>query len=175
MKIPTKFSESDIEYKLLSLNNDLSNFYCSDQELTDFLKEDALNNQQRNFSVTHLAYWNKKIVGYFSLITDCISVENIDSEDRQDDIIYRKYPALKIARLATDKEFEHRGIGTLMMDQIFYITFTLSKTVGCRTITVDSKHKSFGFYQKNGFKKATCRARETIPMYLDFYSAVYQK
>jgi len=172
MELPDNIPKEQLIFSFLSKTDKLSGFDCSESELNEFLVQDALDNQIRNFSVTRLLYWKNNITGYFTLVNDCISVDNLENVDRQDDIIYRKYPALKIARLATDKNFENKGIGTHMIDEIFYITFRISNSVGCRILTVDSKQNSVTFYQKFGFKIATNSRRETIPMYLDFHSAL---
>ncbi|EHQ34215.1 GNAT family N-acetyltransferase [Methanoplanus limicola] len=175
MELPDNIPKEQLIFSFLSKKDKLSGFDCSESELNEFLVQDALDNQIRKFSVTRLLYWNNNITGYFTLVNDCISIDNLENVDRQDDIIYRKYPALKIARLATDKNFENKGIGTHMVDEIFYIAFKISNSVGCRILTVDSKQNSVTFYQKFGFKRATNSRRETIPMYLDFHSALKQE
>ncbi|MBN2734721.1 MAG: GNAT family N-acetyltransferase [Methanomicrobiaceae archaeon] len=139
------------------------------------MKEDALDNQLRNFSVTHLAYWNHNLVGYFTLVNDCISVDNLNPEDRYDDIIYRRYPALKIARIATDTNYEKKGIGSLMIDEIFYIAFEVSKRAGCRLLTVDAKKNAVGFYINCGFKQSNSSHKDTSSMYMEFHNALHQR
>ncbi|MGB9941481.1 GNAT family N-acetyltransferase [Methanosarcina sp.] len=81
---------------------------------------------------------------------------------------YRKYPGVKIARLAVDSRFERRGIGTYLLLAAIGITLSICESIGCRYILVDSKKDSIGFYQKNEFKLVEeYKNREFIPMYLN--------
>jgi hypothetical protein len=68
-------------------------FHSTEQELDDFLIEDALNNQMNR--LTFLAYWNDSIVA-----------EAVSESDHEPTWAYRKYPAIKIARMARHRDFE---------------------------------------------------------------------
>jgi len=45
----------DINLSILCENHNCRNFDCGDAELNEFLKEDALTNQNKNMSVTWIA------------------------------------------------------------------------------------------------------------------------
>lgn len=78
-------------------------------------------------------------------------------------------PAIKIARLATDKNYERKGVARLMLKQIFHIVDQISDDAGCRIITVDAKKEAIGFYRKYAFIEVKSkRNADYIPMYLDF-------
>ena len=162
----------DLECVLLNADHDLSGFHSAELELDDFLKDDALENQKNLISVTRLVYWKGDLIGYFTLINDSIEVRTVEECDREASYLYRKYPALKIARLATDSDWERFGIGRSMLRKIFTISITLSHYVGCRIITVDSKHSAVEFYKKFAFKQAIRMPGETVPLYLDLKNAL---
>jgi hypothetical protein len=69
-------SYSDIVFKPLDAFDDVSSFHSTEQELDDFLFEDALNNQTNRLSATFLACWDDELVGYFTLINDSIVAED---------------------------------------------------------------------------------------------------
>ena len=46
----------DLEFVLLNADHDLSGFHSSEPELNEFLKEDALVNQNNLISVTRLVF-----------------------------------------------------------------------------------------------------------------------
>ena len=81
-----------------------------------------------------------------------------------------KYPAIKLARLAVDKKYQHRGIGKLLMKAFFKETRQLIPHEGGRFITVDAKNTARGFYEQYGFVQALPHQQsDIVPMYLDFY------
>ncbi len=171
MKIPF----SDLEFRPLTDSIDISSFHCDDQDLDEFLQDDALENQKARLSVTRVALWQGTVVGYFTLVNDCIVRKGLNSGDGEDNYRYPHYPALKIARLATDKDHERRGIGRSMLLKTAIIAIRLSQHVGCRLITVDSKKQSVGFYTKYGFQIATVQERQnSVALYRDFHRATME-
>ncbi len=164
-----------LSFSFLYDDIDLSSFSCVEQDLTDFLIEDARKNQDARLSVTRIVSYEGKIVGFFTLTNDCIIRKGIGDDDGEDGYPYPHYPALKIARLATHEEFEGRGIGRAMLLRTMAIAMRLSQYVGCRMITVDSKPNSEGFYLKYGFQRALLKKkRDMTPLYRDFYRS-YQE
>jgi hypothetical protein len=172
----SKLSYFDLVFKSLDASCDVSRFHSTEQELDDFLLEDALNNQMNRLSATFLAYWNDTMVGYFTLINDSIVAEAVSESDREPTWAYRKYPAIKIARMARHRDFDNYSIGTLMLLRIFVITLHVSQFTGCRIITVDSKTGAVEWYRKKGFTLAQMRPRDdTVPLYMDFHRFVSQE
>jgi predicted GNAT family N-acyltransferase len=172
MITPIPFDE--LQFVLLNADHDVSGFHSSEPELDEFLKEDALVNQNNLISVTRLVFWNGNLGGYFTLVNDSIEVRAVEECDREKSYHFRKYPALKIARLATHNSCERFGVGRSMLRKIFSISITLSHYVGCRIITVDSKHSAVDFYKKFAFKQAIRMPGETVPLYLDLKNALQQ-
>nr|WP_320160471.1 GNAT family N-acetyltransferase [uncultured Methanoregula sp.] len=162
----------DLEFVLLGAAHDLSGFHSSEPELDEFLKEDAFVNQNDLISVTRLVFWNGNLIGFFTLVNESIEVRAVEACDREESYHFRKYPALKIARLATHSDYERFGVGRSMLRKIFTISISLSRYVGCRIITVDSKHSAVEFYKKFAFKQAIRMPGETVPLYLDLKNAL---
>ena len=159
-----------LSFSFLNKDVDVSSFRCGEPDLTEFLIDDALDNQVARLSVTRLVSYEGQIVGFFTLTNDCIIRKGINDDDGEEWYPYPHYPALKIARLATHQEFEGRGVGRAMLLKTVAIAMRLSQYVGCRMITVDSKPKSQEFYLKYGFQRALMKKKmEMIPLYRDFY------
>ncbi|MDR2855637.1 MAG: hypothetical protein LBV40_05730 [Methanomicrobiales archaeon] len=108
----------DISISRLSEDEDLSTFFCTDDDLNEFIQNEALQDMQNGYSVTHLVKLKEKSVGFFTLVTDSIQSERVGEEEFPD-YCYGKLPAMKIARLATHKEFERKGIGDFMINEAF--------------------------------------------------------
>ncbi len=54
-------------YYIVKLNEkqDLSDFSCGLDDMDDFLKNDALDQQEDNLNVTYLAKYREEIIGFF--------------------------------------------------------------------------------------------------------------
>ena len=149
-------------FETLTQNHDLSEFDCGDEDLNDFLKNDALTLQKSNLSLTKLVIYNEKIIGYASLLTDTLIIRNIREDNIKLDIknqlgITSKNkltPAVKIGRLALDKKFTGKGLGTHILRNILANLKEMSNTkVGFRFIIVEGYAKALNFYvSRNGFK-----------------------
>ena len=172
---PNKIRPEQIIIEILTEKHDLTQFKSYEQELVSFLKEDALKNQQQKLSLTFLWYYEKKLIGYVTLLTDRINLEgDLKEFFREKDIHYKSLPALKIGRLCVHDDFLKKGIGTQMTQYAANTAQEINKTkAGCRFITLDAKRNqnknldSIHFYRKFGFKPLKERTKGTTPMYLD--------
>ncbi len=166
-------SNLDVELVVLSLdeNDDLSSFNCSSEELNDFLKNNASIDQKNLVNRTQLCFWNNKLVGFFSLAAGTIETKSVI--DGIELYQYRKYPAVKIARLGIDSRFEKHGIGTYLVQVIMGQVMSICENIGCRYLLVDSKLESTGFYEKCGFRVAEKNKKtQFTPMYLNMQPIV---
>lgn len=141
-KIPYK----DLHIVSLTNRHELKFFNCKSDDLNDFLKIDALKDQEVMVTKTYLCYWKEKIVGFFSILADTIEVKAIDDYDKVKGFPYPKYPSIKIARLAVDIEYERRYIGSFLFLAAIGAAMSVSDIIGCRYLTVDSKTDSIDFY-----------------------------
>ncbi len=143
----------------LSQDTDIKSFHCSDDDLNEFLYDDAKYFLRELMAVTYILedMENNSTAAYFSLLADKITF------DPEDKVIWnrlnrkipnskrrRSYPAVKIGRLAVSEKYAGEGIGTLIIDNVKF-AFTNVKRLGCRFITVDALFSAIPFYQKNGF------------------------
>jgi len=168
-----KFSEAHLDI--------IKGFKSYEQELIDFLIEDAFDNQSKKISVTYLWFLKStnELIGYVTLLTDKISLSPILKEEfKQKRIFYKSLPAIKIGRLCVDDRFLKRGIGNLMVQFTIYQVKKISKECGCRFITLDAKRNpdkskdSLHFYKKIGFEILREREKGTTPMYKDVFKII---
>jgi GNAT superfamily N-acetyltransferase len=109
------------------------------------------------------------------LVNDSLLADAVSPKDGERDYPFRKYPAVKVARLATHQDYTGRHIGRNMLTKIFSMVIQISRHTGCRIITVDSTSDAVGFYTKMGFTIAQQKQGETIPLYLDFHRFVAEE
>lgn len=143
----------------LHSESEFTHFDCGDGDLNDFILNDAKNFHHHLIAVTYLLKFDNKIVAFFSLLNDRISIEDFESNRKwwsqiktimPDGKRFRSYPAVKLGRLGVDDSFKGKKIGKSILDYLKYLFITNNRT-GCRYITVDAYNQSIGFYQKNGF------------------------
>ena len=140
---------NNYHYEKLSSKHDLSNFSCGVEDLDEFLKEDALEQQEKNLSVTYLAIYKNKILGYVSILADKVECKKINKKSA----IYSHYPAVKIGRLAVDEKYRNYGIGSAILISISKMIKEISNDVGISFITIDAYCIARKFYLKNSFKQ----------------------
>ena len=66
---------------------------------------------------------------------------------------YTTIPALKIARLAVATDYQHQGIGKLLVQFSAYIGMQIQKLSGIALITLDCYEHRVSFYESIGFVK----------------------
>jgi len=154
--------------EILNEKHDLSSFDCGNADLNDFLKSDSLKNQEERFSVTRLIIADGNLAGFYSMTPDTLHKGRVDISDKIPNYPYEKYPAIKLARLAVDRNYQHKGIGRELLISFFSIANNVSKITGGRYLTVDSKREACEFYERFGFKPVMSKKYDDIlPMYLD--------
>ncbi len=158
----------DIEYikenyifEKLNEDHNLDDFECESKDLTNFLKKDALIQQDMNLNLTHLVICDGTVVGYVSILTDTMKLKILEDKETKDKILGKLnisennvMPAIKIGRFAIDKRYAHKGLGNHVFRNVLLSILDISQNiVGLRFITVDAYASAFGFYvDKNKFK-----------------------
>ena len=69
--------------------------------------------------------------------------------------------------MATHKHHERLGIGKLMVSWSVLKAKAISRSIGCRAITVNSEPDVCEFYSKLGFVRASKQQDGGVTMYLD--------
>ncbi len=140
-------------------------FESENKDLNDFFANDAVIYANRLLGKTYVFCLKdnpKMIVAAFTVSNDSIRMTNkLNEESKQTflqdtslkDKRLRRFPAVLIGRLATNKKFAGKGIGTGVMDFIKY-WFRLGNKTGCRFIIVDAYNSeaTLHYYLKNDFK-----------------------
>lgn len=107
----------------LSAETDLSGFDCGDEDLNDFLVEDAKGFLDKRIATSFILEDEGRIVAYFCLLNDKISrqeVTNSQWKKIKDSFPDRKrfgsYPAIKIGRFAVSTVYRGRNIGSDLLN-----------------------------------------------------------
>lgn len=135
------------------------------QDLNEFFAKDAIAYHNKLLGKTYFFCLHsnpQKVVTAFTVANDSIRLTNkiaeefreqfLESTDLREKTI-RRFPAVLLGRLATDKDFAGQGYGSAAMTFIKIFFRTKNKT-GCRFIIVDALNNdsTINFYKKNGFQ-----------------------
>lgn len=152
---------ADYEIRKLGLNDTVDTFDCGDEDLNDFIINDAPLYRKTLLAMTYILV-NKntgKVIAYFSVANDRISIKDFPTNTefnrfRKHKFVNEKrlksYPAIKICRLGIDKSVQGQQIGTFLIDFIGTL-FVMDNKSGCRFLTVDAYAQAIPFYLKNDF------------------------
>lgn len=152
---------ADYEIRKLGLNDQVSQFDCGDEDLNDFIINDAPLYRKTLLAMTYVLIHKNtnKVVAYFSVANDRISINDFPTNTdfnrfRKHKFVNQKrlksYPAIKLCRLGIDKSIQGMQIGTFLIDFISTMFVTDNKS-GCRFLTVDAYYNAIPFYLKNEF------------------------
>ncbi len=140
-------------------------FSCDDDDLDEFFAKDCLVNQRRLLGKTYLFVLKSQpdtIVTAFSLSNDSIRLTNRITDEYKEQFLddtelhdktLKRFPAVLIGRLGTNRDFEGRGYGSAIMDFI-KVLFRTNNRTGCRFLIVDALNRpeTLHYYEKNGFQ-----------------------
>lgn len=140
-------------------NDDVSGFHCGDEDwqtdIVDFLKEDALIQQNQGLNVTWLCRFNDEIVGYTSLVASRIELKQLFDWTvflGLGEVKLKYVPCMLIGRFGVRDVVKRKGVGKYMLS--FVRGAALSASLGLRLLTVDvDKHNDEGlrFWTSQGF------------------------
>lgn len=157
----SEYIKENLHFEILTGEHDLSEFECASDDLTDFLRNDALKQQNMNLNITQLVVCDGEIIGFVSLLTDVIKLNVLNNQDVIDEIKEElnligdnnEVPAIKIGRFAVDKKYAGKSLGKSIFRNVLLSILYLSKNkVGLRFITVEAYASAFNFYvEKNNF------------------------
>ena len=163
----------------LTQNYAPKSFNCGDQDLNEFLSDNAKAYLKELLAVTYLleSTDDNEIIAYFSILNDKIAISDFPSKRKywvfahnlkNKGKCFNSYPSIKIGRFAINQSYQHQGFGQIVID-ILKQSFTRNNRTGCKYLTVDAYKSATPFYEKNGFKylSESDKDAETRLMYFD--------
>ena len=163
----------DLSYKQLAPEDDVSGFNCGSEEwqreVADFLKEDALAQQEMRLNSTFLFYSGEQLVAYTTLVAS-----NLDLEADPDRLRglpgvseaigggRRVFPAVLIAQFGVAAGLQRKGYGKQLLE--WAIGHVADLGVGVRFLTLHvhrDNQQGRRFWDSQGFVRSTNRSGST--------------
>ena len=160
----------------LSYTLPIHSFDCGDEDLNNFLLEDAKPFLEKRIANSFVLMDNDRIAAYFCLLNDKISRQEVTNSQwkkiKNNFPIGKKfssYPAIKIGRFAVSINYRGQQIGSKLMNILKDMLNSNSNYSAFRYITVDAYLSAVDFYSKNGFVELTEKDKNdhTRLMYFD--------
>ena len=142
-----------LKIKVLNKSHDRKAFNCGEPELDNYLQKIARQHLDKGIAKTFVLIESKtplSILGYMSLSACEILADEIPHHWKKK--YPHKLPAMKLARLAVDKNHQKNGYGQLLMADALHKAVNVANNLGIVGLFVDAKHqKAKTFYQQYGF------------------------
>jgi hypothetical protein len=164
------------ETRRLQLDTIIKPFESEDEELNDFLLNDAKNYLVQRLTVTYFIENDADTIAYFCLSNDTVQrilADRVGWKKIRKSIpnpkLRSSYPAVKIGRLAVSMKYAHSGFGKLMIQIVREMLIADTQQTGCRFLTVDAYQNAVDFYIRNKFDFLTTEDENepTRLMYFD--------
>lgn len=135
----------------LSAEHDVSDFNSGEPLLDDWLKRRALQNEAGGASRTYVVCAGRKVAGYYSLAVGAVA--HAEASGRVKRNMPDPVPVMLLGRLAVDRGFHGRGIGTGLLQDAVLRTVQAGDIAGIRAILVHAiSDVARHFYEGYGFR-----------------------
>ena len=145
----------------LGRHHDRAAFSCGQPELDDWFRNRASQDEKRHVARVFVAVDSELgVVGFYSLSTYALAIEELPAEIAQKLPRYAAIPAALIGRLARDERVGGRGVGELLLADAVRRILGAGRTVAVFAIVVDAKDdRAVEFYRAFGFTPFPGRPR----------------
>jgi GNAT superfamily N-acetyltransferase len=134
----------------LSPEHDLSAFDSGEVVLDEWLRRRASPNEAAGASRTFVVCAGKRVAGYYSLAVGAAAREQVPGRIKRN--MPDPIPVMILGRLAVDKAFHGRGIGTGLLKDAVLRTMQAAEIAGVRALLVHAiSDAAKRFYEFHGF------------------------
>jgi len=113
-------------------------FDCGREELSRFLQQHALQNQQSGGAQTYVGLVDQTVVGYYALAVGLVEQEHAPERVKKG-LARHSIPIMLLARLAVDRHWQKQGIGAALLRDAMLRTLQAAEIAGIRALVVHAK------------------------------------
>jgi GNAT superfamily N-acetyltransferase len=131
-------------------DHDLSEFECDEPSLDHWLRQRALQNEERGASRTYVVCAGQQVVGFYALAVGAVAHAEAPGRVRRN--MPDPVPVMIIGRLAVHRDFQGRRIGPGLLRDAVLRTLQAADIAGVRAILVHAiSEQARRFYEDCGF------------------------
>ena len=159
--------EDEQRYRVEALNHqhDINNFSCEDEELNEYIQEDALLDMKRGVARTFVEIDTEKpvtgnVAGFFTLRAHTLRIEETYFEDweaDEDGVGYNsapiEVPLVELMWLARDLQWRGQGVGDILMIDALKMVATAADCIGLIGLHLRSTYQGVRLYRRYKFQQ----------------------
>lgn len=139
----------------------IDDFDCGQEDLNNWLRKHALQNQGANAAQTYVGLAGEVVLGYYSLAVG--QVEYGEAPERlQKGLAQHPVPIMLLARLAVHKNWQKKGVGRALLRDAVLRTLQAADIAGIRALAVHAKDEGARRY----YEQFDFIASPTDPLHL---------
>ena len=149
----------DIVIEPLGKQHDRTRFSCGQPALDDWFRQRAGQDEKRNVARVFVAVSPEAgVVGFYSLSSLSLSLEDLPEELARKLPRYEAIPAALVGRLARDQRARGQGVGELLLMDAIHRILGVGPSIAVYAIVVDAKdERAASFYEQFGFRSFLLR------------------
>lgn len=126
-------------------------FDCGQENLNDYLRKYALQNQRNGSGRTYVVVEEERVIGFYTLASSAITAEEAPSRLKKG-LPRHPIPAVILGRFAVDKHYQGKGLGQALLRDALLRVARVSEDIGIRALIIDAKDEAArNFYLKLNF------------------------
>lgn len=134
----------------ITIEHDTAAFDSREATLDEWLRKRALKNSSSGASRCFVIGQGKSVIGYYSLSSAAVAHEVAPKAMRRN--MPDPLPAMLLGRLAVDRRFHNRGLGSALLRDAMLRTVSISQETGVALMFVHALHdRAKQFYLSRGF------------------------
>ena len=144
----------DVVIEPLGKHHDRARFSCGQPDLDEWFRLRATQDEKRNVARVFVALAGELgVVGFYSLSSFTLSLEDLPQEIARKLPRYEAIPAALIGRLARDERARGQGVGEILLADAIRRILGAGRSIAVFAIVVDAKDERAGdFYRAFGFR-----------------------
>lgn len=156
----------------LARHHAVEDFDCGNEALNRFLIRYALTGQLSNASQTYIGLAGDEVIGYYTLVVGEVSYE--DAPERLTKGMARHpVPLMVLARMATSRQWQGKGVGTGLLKDAMRRTVNASEIAGIRAMAVHAKDEAArAFYSQFDFESSPVQSLHLYMLVKDLRRAI---
>lgn len=137
----------------LDASHNLDGFQSGVASLDEWLRKRALANEASRASRTYVVTADERVVGYYALATGAVASEEATGRVRRN--MPDPIPVMIIGRLAVDREYQGKGLGSALLRDAVLRTLQAADIGGIRAILLHAiSEDAKRFYAAHGFAES---------------------
>lgn len=130
----------------------LKKFDCGNERINKFARDSLKAQVRKSLSVAYVLTDSAqagRFVGFFTIAQHLINMSSLSSLQRGS--LPKNIPCSRLIMLGVDNEYKKKNLGLQLMREVFVVSKSIAKTMGCFGIYLDADPAAVNFYEKLGF------------------------